>query len=33
MQELMRKEIKHIPPTNNIKNWAESGKYERISIK
>ena len=26
-----RLEEKHIPPTRNIKNWAESGRYERIN--
>jgi hypothetical protein len=27
------KEIKKRPTTRNIKNWAESGKYEHFNIK
>ena len=30
---LQRWKDKKRPTTRNIKNWAESGKYERFSIK
>jgi len=31
--EIMKEKRKHESTTRNIKNWAESGKYEQINIK